>query len=169
MYFDANSNLWLEKDRSFFFRDRSFHAIKQQGPHCVSTVLAMLTEEQPSYFQGRVNTQNPVSWSEALAKFGMKLAYCPTDARKLKHYMDELCDLDDLFTLSYYTSSDPKMILADPDERGWVTGSHIVVLHRKQILDPGRGDSMDANAHSCNGYHTKRVFRVVPSDHKRGL
>jgi hypothetical protein len=168
MPFDANSQLWIDGNESFF-RDKSITAIQQYGPHCVSTVLAILTGKQPESFQCRVNTQNPVSWSEALTEDGMKLAYCPTDARKLKHYMDELRRLDDLFTLSYYTSRDPEDILCDPDERGWVTGSHIVILHRQMIIDPDQGRAVPAHEHSCNEYHTKRVFRVVPSNHRRGL
>ncbi|CAF5168391.1 unnamed protein product, partial [Rotaria magnacalcarata] len=36
---------------------------------------------QPEDFQGNLNTQDPVSWSAALKPYGMKLAYCPHDAR----------------------------------------------------------------------------------------
>jgi hypothetical protein len=83
--------------------------------------------------------------------------------------MDELVRIDDLFTLSYYSSLDPKEILGEPNDRGWVTGSHIVILHRRAVLDPALGLSTDAFAHPCNDHHTKRVFRVVPADHARGL
>ena len=168
MPYDATSHLWPE-DNEAFFRARDFLAIRQQGPHCVSTVLAILSGKTPEAFQGNVNTQDPVSWSQALQKCGMKLAYCPTDARKLKHYMRELVRIDDLFTLSYYSSLDPNDILGDPNDRGWVTGSHIVILHRRTVLDPASGLSTDAFAHPCNQHHTKRVFRVVPADHARGL
>lgn len=135
----------------------------------MSTVLAMLGGDAPERYQGIVNTQDPVSWSEALHDAGMKLAYCPTDCRKLKHYLDELVQLDDLFTLSYYTSLDRDVILGEPDERGWIAGSHVVILHRGAVLDPASGTAFDARAHHCNEYHTKRIFRVVPRDHARGL
>lgn len=99
----------------------------------------------------------------------MKLAYCPTDVRRLKHYLRELVAYDDLFTLSYYTTTDPAVLLGDPDAGGWLTGSHIVVLHRDQVYDPTDGAVTPALEHECNEYHTKRVFRVVPADHPRGL
>ncbi len=168
MPYDAISRLW-PRDDEVFFRDQRFRVVRQSGPHCVSTVLAILTGETPETFQGSVNTQDPVSWSEALLPYGMKLAYCPTDARKLKHYIEELMHLDDLFTLSYYTTLDHEKILGEPDSRGWVTGSHIVVLHRRCILDPQSGTKVDARDHPCLEYYTKRVFRVVPKDHPRGL
>ena len=168
MPFDITSHLW-SREEDAFFRTSEFRAIKQQGPHCVATVLAMLTGEAPECFQGKVNTQDPVSWSGALHGWGMKLAYCPTDARKLKHYMKELVRLDDLFTLSYYAASDPQVILGDPDEQGWVTGSHIVLLHRDLVLDPALGVARNAFEHPCYECHTKRIFRVVPKDHARGL
>lgn len=167
MPYDTTSHLWPGEES--FFRMKHFRAIRQQGPHCVSTVLAILTGETPEEFQGHVNTQNPVSWSEALYRWEMKLAYCPTDVRKLRHYMDELVRLDDLFTLSYYTSLDPDDILGEPNDQGWVTGSHIVILHRRTVLDPASGTSIEAFAHQCIEHHTKRVFRVVPRDHARGL
>ena len=90
----------------------------------------------------------------------MKLAYIPFDARKLKFYMDELVSLDDLFLLSYYSGLSLE-ILRDPDENGWVCESHVVILHRDQIIDPASGESRPAFDHWCNGCHTKRIFRVV--------
>ncbi|CAF1333805.1 unnamed protein product [Rotaria sordida] len=145
------------------------HPTRQTGPHCVSTVLAMLTGKKPEDFQGKMNTQDPCSWSRVLQPYGMKLAYCPMDVRKLKFYMDKLIAFDDLFTLSYYTTLDPKEILADPDNAGWITGSHIVILHRNQIIDPVLGRTTPALEHECNDYHTKRIFRVVPCDYVRGF
>ncbi len=168
MPYDAASNLWRRSDESFF-RDKSFSVIQQKGPHCVSTVLGILTGTSPEEFQGKINTQDPVSWSEALSQWNMKLAYCPTDARKIKHYMKELVALDDLFTLSYYTTTNPQDILGEPDSRGWITGSHIVILHRDKILDSMSGTESEALNHFCNDFFTKRIFRVVSSDHKRGL
>ncbi len=168
MPYDATSHLWPREDESFF-RDRTLRVIKQRGPHCVSTVLGILTETPPEQFQGRINTQDPASWSEALREVNMKLAYCPTDVRKMKHYMKELVALDDLFTLSYYTTLDPNAILGEPNNSGWVTGSHIVILHRSTILDPQSGKETEAFVHKCNEYHTKRIFRVVPANYPRGL
>lgn len=167
--YNAASRLWPHANEGFF-RDRKLRAVRQDGPRCVSTVLGILTGEPPKRFQvPEVNTQDPVSWSEALHGWGMKLAYCPTDVRRVGHYIEELVRLDDLFTLSYYTTLDPAVILGEPDRHGWVTGSHIVVLHRGSILDPASGSQGDAREHPCIDYHTKRIFRVVPHDHARGL
>jgi hypothetical protein len=168
MPYDAASHLWRRSDESFF-RDRNFSVIQQSGPHCVSTVLGILTGTSPQEFQGRINIQDPVSWSEALYAWNMKLAYCPTDARKIKHYMKELVALDDLFTLSYYTTKNPQSILGEPDSRGWITGSHIVILHRGKILDSMSATTTEAFEHNCNDLFAKRIFRVVPSSHLRGL
>ena len=136
---------------------------------CVATTLATLTKTDPDIFVGQLNTQDPCSWSRALTKWNMKLAYCPTDMRRLTHYMDELMDLDDLFTLSYYTSSYVDDILSEPDERGWITGSHIVILHRNLIFDSMSGTAVNALEHICNKYYTKRIFRVVPSSYPYGV
>jgi len=83
--------------------------------------------------------------------------------------MKELVALDDLFTLSYYTTNDPNAILGEPNNSGWLTDSHIVVLHRSKILDPKSGKETEAFDHECNQYHTKRIFRVVPAEYPRGL
>ena len=99
----------------------------------------------------------------------MQFAYCPTDARKLRFYIPELIELDDLFTLSYYTTSDQHTILGAPNNSGWVCGSHIVVMHRNRILDPATGTVTMASEHHCNEYHTKRIFRVVPAGYHRRL
>ena len=168
MPYNHNSHLWPNGSEAFF-RDVTLRPQLQEGPHCVSTSLAILTGSTPEKFQGIVNTQDPLSWSDKLKDWGMKLAYCPTDVRKLRFYMDELIQIDDLFTLSYYTTTDKDRLLADPNERGWITGSHIVVLHRDMILDPARGDITQALEHHCSGYHTKRIFRVVPADYPRGI
>lgn len=117
---------------------------------------------------GKLNTQDPVSWSEALKPFGMKLAYVPFDARKLWFYVEELVHLDDLFLLSYYSGMSLE-ILRDPAENGWVCESHVVILHRDQIIDPQLGESRYAFDHWCNSCHTKRLFRLVPLNHPRGL
>lgn len=168
MPFDMKSQLWPDaKER--FFTDRELRVMRQTGPHCVSTSLAILTGADPEQFQGVVNTQDPISWSDAIAEWGMQFAYCPTDARRLRFYIPELIALDDLFTLSYYTTLDGDTILGDPNDRGWVCGSHIVVMHRDKILDPASGTVTSANEHHCNDYHTKRIFRVVPASYHRRL
>ena len=156
-----------------FYRDRFVEPFTQSGLTCVATALGSVTGEEPEYFlgpqtEGNLNTEDPVSWSEALMPFGMKLAYMPFDARKLKFYMAELVALDDLFFLSYYSGLSLD-ILRDPDENGWVCESHVVILHRDRIIDPALGDSRPAFDHWCNGCHTKRIFRVVPVTHPRGL
>jgi len=168
MPFDLVSHLWPDLKEGFF-RDRELRAIRQKGPHCVSTSLAILTGASPEQFQGAVNTQDPISWSDKIKEWGMQFAYCPSDARKLRFYIPELIELDDLFTLSYYTTLDGDTILRDPNNRGWVCGSHIVVMHRDKILDPASGTVTSANQHPCNNYHTKRIFRVVPVGYHRSL
>lgn len=168
MPYDFNSNLWPCNNEKFF-SDKKLIPICQEGPHCVSTSLAILTGAEPDHFQGIINTQNPISWSDKLKEWGMKLAYCPTDARKLRFYIPELIELDDLFTLSYYTTLNQNAILSDPDNNGWICGSHVVVMHRDKIFDPAIGTVVHANDHPCNDYHTKHVFRVVPAHYERGL
>lgn len=99
--------------------------LKQKGPHCVATSLAIITGETPEYFQKYINTQDPISWSNALHKFNMKLAYYPVDIRKIRFYIDELIAYDDLFLLSYYSPTGEK-ILKDPNSNGWLVSSHIL-------------------------------------------
>ena len=135
----------------------------------MSTCLAMLTGKRPEDFQGNINTQDPVSWSAALQPYGMKLAYCPHDVRKLKFYIDELIALDDLFGLSFYTTLDHEEILGDADDTGYVTQSHFILLHRDKIYDSNSYQCVSARNHYCVNYHTKRIFRVLPATHARGL
>ena len=168
MTYDKNCKLW-PNNTDVFFRDKTIQPIQQVGPHCVATCMAMITTSHPDNFHGKINTQDPVSWSIALSEYGMKLAYCPTDARKLKFYMDELLELDDLFTLSYYTPLNPQLILRDPDELGWICGSHIVVLHGNNILDPATGNTTSFEKHACIECHTKRIFRLVHTYSNRGI
>jgi hypothetical protein len=65
MPYDMNSQLWPNLDE-VFFRDRELRVIRQTGPHCVSTSLAILTGATPEEFQGVVNTQDPTSWSDKI-------------------------------------------------------------------------------------------------------
>ena len=168
MPYDLNSQLWPNVEE-VFFRDRELRVVRQKGPHCVSTSLAILTGAPPEEFHGIVNTQDPTSWSDKIKGWGMQFAYCPTDARKLRFYMPELLEWNDLFTLSYYTTLDRNAILGDPNPKGWVCSSHIVVMHRDKILDPASGLVTPAREHHCNDYHTKRIFRLVPAGHHRSL
>lgn len=168
MPFSRTSSLWPNASDEFF-RERTFEPVRQSGPHCVSTALAILTGASPELFQGSVNTQDPRSWSEALHDYGMKLAFCPTDVRKLKFYVDELLSIDDLFTLSFFTPASSDEILADPNGDGWVCGSHVVVLHRGLVLDPASGDVSGLRDFARAECHTKRIFRVVPASYLGGL
>lgn len=169
MPFNTNTLLWNSQPEAYF-RNRVLTPMEQKGPHCVSTVLAMLSGTQPGRFQGVINTQDPVGWSEALKEFGMKLAYCPSDNRRVRFYVPELVALNDLFTISYYVPRQAESVLRDPrPDDGWVCGSHIVIMHGADILDPARGDRVRAEAHSCMENFTKRIFRVVPASHQRGL
>ena len=168
MPYDRTTGLWPSTGEHFF-REQRIASILQSGPHCVSTVLGMLTGAESERFQGKINTQDPGSWSQALSKWNMKLAYCPSDVRKVKFYLPELLAIDDLFTISYFTPHEPSDILADPSEDGWICGSHIVILHRDRIFDPAGGNACRFQEHDCLECHTKRVFRVVPLIHERGL
>ncbi len=168
MPYNKSSNLWPNTKENFF-KDKEIHPIRQIGKHCVSTVLAMLTNKKPEDFQhDKLNTQDPISWSDCLKPYGMKLAYCPTDVRKIKFYMEELIALDDLFLLCYYSPTDSS-ILSDPDDSGWVCSSHVVILQRNQIIDSKTGDIQPAKKHESNEKYTKRIFRVVPVNYERGL
>ena len=134
----SECNIMTESGWSFL-SDCEIRPICQRGPHCVSTVLAILTSKEPEDFQGKMNTQDSCTWSQMQQSYGMKLAYCPIDVRKLKFYMDELIEVNDLFTLSYYKALDPNVILSDPNRTGWITGSHSVILHRDKIIDSRLG------------------------------
>ena len=169
MPYNKSTSLWDESDQEKYFQKLNIHLQQQSGPHCVSTCLAMMANTFPETFQGKINTQDPISWSDSLMPFGMKLAYCPTDIRKLTWYIPELLRLDDLFLLCYYTSLDPATLLGDPNEEGWICGSHVVVLHRRNIFDPMRAEPCELVRHSSPEMHTKRIFRIVPTDHFRGL
>lgn len=167
---NADTPVWPAEDKEHHFRDLVIQPLCQRGPSCVSNCLAMLTGKTPEDFQGKhVNTQDPVSWSAALQPYGKKLAYCPHDARKLKFYIEQLIALDDLFALSFYTTMDPDDVLRDPDSTGFVTQSHIVLLHRDKIYDSLDREVIPARDHYGLECHTKRIFRVLPATHARGL
>lgn len=172
---DDNSPLWHGDKEESFYRQLKIVPQQQHGPTCVSTSLLMLAtaasgkkdviypKDSPGF-----NTQDPVSWSDYLFEnVGMKLAYCSFDCRLVEHYIPELLRLDDLFLMSYYTGD----FTAEPNEKGFVCSSHIVIFHRHQVIDPATGKAYDMRKqkHPCVKYHTKRIFRVVPAKHRRGL
>lgn len=166
---NRDTPVWPAGNDEHYFRELKIEPLRQRGPTCVSNCLAMITGQKAEDFQGNINTQDPVSWSAVLQPYGMKLAYCPHDARKMKFYIEQLIALDDLFAVSFYTSNDPVDILKDPDGTGFVTQSHLVVLHRDKIYDSAGYGCMPARTHRCLEHHTKRIFRVLPATHARGL
>ena len=100
---------------------------------------------------------------------GIKLAYCPTDLRRLRFYRDELLALDDLFAVSTYSDDSPVQIGADPDRDGWICGSHFVILHRQTIHDTRNPNPIPFQDYPDVSRYVKRLFRVVPASHHRGL
>lgn len=169
MEFDLASRLWSGALTTPYFKDKALQHRRQVGGSCVSTGLSLLTGEEPHVVREQVNTQDPVSWSHYLTGHGLKLAYCPTDFRRLRHYVDDLLQLDDLFTLSTYSPSHPLDIGADPDEDGWVCSSHFVVLHRDIVYDTRYDAPVKLRDYGDLGRYIKRIFRVVPATHERGL
>lgn len=157
--------MWSPDD-GHFFPDLEIHHRMQDSGACVPTTLAMLAGAAPADFMGpHLNTQDPRTWSDALIPYGMKLAYVPCDVRQLAYYMEELIGLDDAFLLSYYLHD----LHVSPSQDGKLGPSHIVLLYRDKIHDAMMGGPMEAMSHQCLRRHTKRIFRVVPSDHPRGL
>jgi hypothetical protein len=164
-----NSTLWPNTDERYF-SDKLINHRRQSGPTCVATCLAILTDIDPESFIGRINTQDPYTWSKALEGHGMKLAYCPTDIRRVENYHEELLKLNDLFLISYYCPTEPEQLLRNPDSSGWLCGSHVVVLHGGMIYDPSVDDGVILLRHHISGdCFTKRIFRVLPNNHERGL
>ena len=118
--------------------------IKQIGPTCVPTTLAMLARStgadvKPEDFMPIINSQSPHSWSKALEQYGMQLAYCNNDLRRLEYYIDELVQHDDLFLLCFY-SQDPPF---DPDINGKLCTAHIVTLHKDVIIDTAKKNKIN--------------------------
>jgi len=161
---DPSCDLW-NPDDGRFFPDLEITPLMQGVGACVPTTLAMLTGAHPSAFMvPEMNTQDPRTWSDLLAPYGMGLAYVPCDVRRLEHYLDELVALDDAFLLSYCLHP----LDCEPDERGKLGPSHVVLLYRDMIYDARLGTSCQAEEHSCRLRHTKRIFRVVPRGSRRG-
>lgn len=169
MEFDRASSLWHEQDNQAYFHDLQLALLRQKGGSCVSTGLSLLTREAPTRVREQINTQDPVSWSRYLQGHGFKLAYCPTDLRRLEHYADDLLALDDLFTLSTYSPETAREIGATPDEEGWICSSHFVLLHRDTVYDTRYETTIPLADYEDLSRYVKRIFRVVPADHARGL
>ena len=167
--FDQSTAIWSPReDASFFHNLQLVHRV-QIGGSCVSTGLSLLTGEEPSDIRSHVNTQDPISWSHYLQRHGMKLAYCSTDLRYLQHYVDELLAHDDLFTISTYSPSTAQRIGMAPDENGWICGSHFFVLHRNMVYDTRYQAPIPLREYDDIDRYVKRIFRVVPANHMRGL
>jgi len=167
MDYNKSCKLW-PYGRDKYYADKKIKPQTQEGGTCVSTCLSMLTDIDVKKIvalvsKGELNTQDPRSWSRWLRSYGMKLAYLPTDCRKLRFYVDELLDINDLFTISIYTGSQDE-ILKDPDDQDWVCWSHIVLLHGDRIYDPKNGSAKLAKDHDYCKVHTKRIFRVIPAE-----
>ena len=123
----------------------------------------------PEYFKARTNSQSPYSWSEALKPFGMQLAYCNHDQRRIEYIIDELKQLNDLFFVSFYSVDPP----SDPDENGKLCTAHIITMHGSTFYDTAKstdnGGVCDASDYSRLERQAKRIFRVVPVGHPRCL
>jgi hypothetical protein len=167
--FDAHTSLWSPSEASPHFHHLCLTHRVQIGGTCVSTGLSLLTKEEPVDVRAHLNTQDPISWSRYLQRHGMKLAYCATDLRRLRHYVNELLAHDDLFTLSTYSPSSAHDIGEEPDRNGWICGSHFVVLHRDTVYDTRFAHPVPLREYCDLDRYVKRLFRVVPASHVRGL
>ena len=173
---NANAPLWdaaaVGEIQGPFFTDIGIKHDRQIGPSCVATTLAMIArttgaDVTPGDFKKITNSQSPHSWSNALKPYGMQLAYCNHDLRRIEHYIDELVEHDDLFFLCFYSVNPP----SDPDERGKLCTAHIVTLHKDTIYDTAKhsssGGVIAAKDYARLERQTKRIFRVVPLGHPR--
>ena len=167
--FDPSPAFWAQPEATPFFHDLCLTHRVQIGGSCVSTGLSLLTGEEPVEVRAQLNTQDPISWSRYLQRHGMKLAYCSTDLRRLQYYVDELLAHDDLFTLSTYSPSNPLDIAEEPDSSGWICSSHFVVLHRDTVYDTRFAHPIPLRDYCDRNRYVKRMFRVVPAAHSRGL
>jgi hypothetical protein len=126
-------------------------------------------EVGPEDFMPNINSQSPHSWSKALKPYGMQLAYCNFDIRRLEHYIDELVEMDDLFVLCFYSKDPPY----DPEvEGGKLCTAHIVTLHKDMIFDTARGGEkavVPASDYNRSKRQTKRIFRIVPEGYARSI
>lgn len=168
--------LWYDdhKDEASgsFFNDVNIEHVKQVGPSCVATTLSMVANATganttPEDFKVVTNSQAPHTWSQALKPYGLQLAYCNNDVRRLEYFIDELVAYDDLFFLCFYSEDPP----SDPSPSGKLCTAHIITLHKDTIYDtakwPSSGGVCQAQDYSRLERQTKRIFRVVPLSHPR--
>jgi hypothetical protein len=174
---DSSAPLWDAEGDSEpqgpFFADLEIEHLRQVGPSCVPTTLAMLARATgadvgPEDFMQVINSQSPHSWSKALEPYGLQLAYCNMDLRRLGYYINEAVSHNDLFLLCYYSIDPPY----DPDAGGKLCTAHIITLHKDLIIDTARGGEMavvPAENYNRTARQTKRIFRVVPRGHPRRI
>ena len=157
-----------------YFPHLNVDHVKQQGPSCVATTLSMVANSTgasttPEDFKEVTNSQAPHTWSEALKPYGLQLAYCNSDLRRLGYFIDELVEYDDLFLLSFFSKDPP----SDPLPSGKLCTAHIITLHKGTIYDTAKdkhaGGECVADDYSRLERQTKRIFRVVPLYHPRCL
>jgi hypothetical protein len=173
---NANAPLWdppnADEPQGPFFPEVAIEHTKQIGPSCVATTLAMIARTTgadvgPDDFKPITNSQSPHSWSNALKPYGMQLAYCNHDVRRIEHYIGELVELNDLFFLCFYSVNPP----SDPDTNGKLCTAHIVTMHKDTVYDTAKHSSAGgvilANDYARLDRQTKRIFRVVPLGHPR--
>jgi hypothetical protein len=168
--YDFSSRLWTSRGlQERFYPDLQIQHRLQEGGSCVSTGLSLLTNEEPELIRTNINTQDPTSWSYYLLQHGMKLAYCNTDFRRLKHYQEELLALDDLFAVSTYSPGNPFDIGEEPDENGWICSSHFFIVYGSMVYDTTYVSPVELTRYLDKGRYVKRLFRVVPEWHERGV
>ena len=173
---NPSAPLWYEErpgePQGPFFSHLAIEHVKQVGPSCVATTLSMVANATganttPEDFKAVTNSQAPHTWSEALKPYGMQLAYCNNDVRRLDYFVDELVGYNDLFFLCFYSKDPP----SDPQPSGGLGDVYKRQLHRDTIYDTAKFPSSDgvckAHDYSRLERQTKRIFRVVPLYHPR--
>jgi hypothetical protein len=161
--------LWPAGASEKYFSSLLIEHRSQVGGTCVPTGLSLLTGDNPETVREQVNTQDPFSWSQYLSTHKMKLAYCPTDLRRLKYFIPEMLAIDDLFAIGIYSPENVLGIGREPDEKGWICGSHFILMHRDKIFDTARDKPITAAKYPRLGCYVKRIFRILPHWHSRGL
>ena len=175
---NASAPLWFEGGQREplgpFFEALSMEHVKQVGPSCVATTLSMVANAtgantSPEDFKAVTNSQAPHTWSEALKPYGLQLAYCNNDVRRLAYFVDELVAYDDLFFVCFYSEDPP----SDPQPSGKLCTAHIITLHGDTVYDtakwPSSGGVCRLQDYGRLERQTKRIFRVVPLHHPRCL